>query len=138
MIDASEQTEPEVNAATLRSIRLGEILEHLAEAYLYPATTSPETPPSEWQTERFAWLQRTLAIGDASQQLPISPARQGKAPDDDQLGRFAATYERHRKTAPRRAMTLATRDAHMARSTGYRWLQMAEERGLIARHESEE
>ncbi len=123
-VDNSSILKLEIDARTLRSIKLGHILQQLGAGYTWPR--DDDGPPTRVDVATEArWLE------DIARDLGASgPAKQGKAPDDQQLRGFVEVYRRELKTDPRRAMTTSTRLANMARSTGYRWLRLAQERGL--------
>jgi hypothetical protein len=113
----------EVTADLLRSIRLGQLVEEFFD--------------NQDEVDQ-------LALGGFVDQLPELPtgeprARRGNPPSDDDLRTFVAAFRLELGRHPRRAMHEVTKKGGhvpMARSTGYRWLTLARERGLYQEDDS--
>lgn len=115
----------EITADYLRSIKLGEAVEFWFDTEL--------DDEDELKALMNDWLE------SSTDELPALP-RRGNAPSDEALRAFVRAYQAAAVRHPRSAMTEVTRRSgpvRMARSTGYRWLRLARERGLYEETEDE-
>lgn len=127
----------EVTANTLRSIRLGRVLEEcLGES---DVLTGDDPDEFEWvQTEKAIAEVFTADAREVIRNYGTPRTRRGNPPSDEDLQEFAEAYKAHLTLHPRSAMHHVTRKGGpmpMARSTGYRWLRLARERGYIGPEE---
>ena len=122
----------EVTADLLRRIRLGQILEDiLGESTRAYDPDVPDEDLDPWEAVDRAAIGEWVSIhatSEAGRQL--RPTR-GKPPSDEELRRFVTRYQSELARRPHGAMTRATKDL-MDRTTGYRWLARARQRGLIS------
>lgn len=136
-IDLSERKSGprQVTSRTLRDIRVGRLLDQLADQYREPsAGLGSDYEPSLW-----FWHEMVEVIDRTATELPpVEAPRQGRPPSREQLRRFVGLYASHLRAGRRNAMTRATTDAGMARSTGYRWFELARQEGLLEGLEDEE
>lgn len=131
----------EVTSRNLREIRIGKVLEALASRLSGRKPSWSElnlSAMSDYDIAVEDWWWEQGDISAAIEEIPLSErAKQGRAPTREQLQEFVGIYAAHLAGGRRTAMTRATQQAHMARSTGYRWLELAREQGLTEGLEDE-
>jgi len=122
----------EVTADLLRRIRLGRILEEQlgVSSRAYDPNVPDEDLDEDENRDRAAlgdWFEAN--VKDAAD--PRVRAKRGHPPSDESLHRFVALYLSELAARPRGAMPRTAKHFYMDRTTGYRWLTQARERGLI-------
>jgi hypothetical protein len=101
----------EITAATLRQIKLGEIL----AAHF----------------EHFQPI-REMEAGLAELSVPVRPRGRGPAaPGAEALSRFAHTYQIELARQPHRAMSAAAKAHSISRTTAHRWAAMCRQLGYL-------
>lgn len=127
-----------ITARTLRRLRIGEMMSTLSDrlakndpslAELQIRSFSDYDPALEsWRIDH---ANLAAAVATARTDVPAERAKQGRPPSLEQLRMFVGVYASHLRAGRRNAMTKTTRDLHMARSTGYRWLDHARHANLL-------
>lgn len=121
----------EVTTATLRDIRLAEIVARLFEDY-DPGSLGKV---AEWAQP---WAPGPSALesvrGATRAELPDEIGSRG--PDDASLREFAQTYLTEMARRPRRAMTEAAARHRISRATANRWADLCRQRGYLPPKES--
>lgn len=137
-VDGRGTQPPEpITARALRELRIGEMMLALSDRL---SNTDPSVADleigsfSDFEPALEDWrvqggnLESALA---ANTHVPLERAKQGRPPSTEQLRAFVGVYASQLRGGRRNAMTKTARDLHMARSTGYRWLEHAREAGLL-------
>lgn len=135
--DFSQREAPaQITSRTLRQIRVGQILDELVSSYTEPKNL--RGLGSDYEPALWFWKESVELLDRAAKELPpVEPAKQGREPSREQLRAFVGQYASHLRRGKRNAMTRTTKEAHMARSTGYRWLRLASQAGLLEGLEDE-
>ena len=133
---AKEKAPAQITSRTLRQIRVGQILDELVSSYTEPKNL--RGLGSDYEPALWFWKESVELLDRAAKELPpVEPAKQGREPSREQLRAFVGQYASHLRRGKRNAMTRTTKEAHMARSTGYRWLRLASQAGLLEGLEDE-
>ncbi|WP_344163804.1 hypothetical protein [Nocardiopsis rhodophaea] len=121
----------EITADTLRSIRVGALMEQLFEGF-----DPGGRPPADDFDAEVTWA----LMYDFTHRTPAPPPperRQGRSrgPTDEELQHFAEVYRREIRRSPRRAMTATAESVGVSRATANRWAKLCREQGYLDRED---